>query len=124
MEETTDVLMFDTETPIVALAAVCAVVLFTVLPSALIEAHTGRRTWLSRGDRVTVPPVPRSSLLIEVPIVVLLIGACQVIMVAAILSSISGLATRAIGATELVAFSLWMAHLVRSRRTALTDRGE
>jgi hypothetical protein len=116
--------MFDAGTPILALVAVCGVVLFTVLPSALIEAHTGRRTWLSRGDRVAVPPIPRSSLLVEVPTVVLLIGACQAIMVAAILSSISGLATRLVGATELVAIVLWMAHLMRSNRVASTGDRE
>lgn len=104
--------MFDSQTAIVALGAVCAIALFAILPSVLIEAHTGRRTWLSRGDRIAVSPIPRRALLVELPIVVILIGASQLVMVAAILSSISGLATRAIGAIELVAFALWMTHVV------------
>jgi hypothetical protein len=50
--------------------------------------------------------------LVELAIVGILIGASQLVMVAAVISSISGLATRAIGAVELVAFSLWMIRLI------------
>ena len=108
--------MFDAQTPVAALGAVCAIVLFAILPSALIEAHTGRRTWLSRGDRLAIPPIPRSSLLVEIPILIMLIGASQFVMAAVLISPITGLATRAIGALELMAFVAWMTYLIVSTR--------
>jgi len=113
--------MFDSQTGVVALAAVCAVVLFAVLPSALVEGHSQRRTWLSRGDRISFPPIPRSSLLVEIPVVLVIIGASQLVMVAAVISPISGLATRAIGAIELVAFLAWMTALIRAIRRTEPD---
>jgi hypothetical protein len=108
--------MFDSQTGVAALAAVFAIVLFLVLPSVLIEAHTGRRTWLSRGDRITVPRSPRRSLFVELPFVVVLLAASQFIMVAAVISPISGLVTRAIGALEVIAFISWMIYLLGTFR--------
>jgi hypothetical protein len=108
--------MLDPQTPVAALGALCAMVLYAALPSTLIEAHTGRRTWLSRGDHPVVPPVPRNSLWIEVPIVVVLIGATQLVMAAIALAPASGLVTRAIAAIEIVTFLIWMTYLIRTIR--------
>lgn len=116
--------MFDPETPVVALGVLCATVLFAVLPSVVIQAHTGRPTWLSRAHLVEVQRSRRSSLLVEVPIVVILVGGTQFVMAAAVISPISGLATRVIGGIELIAFSAWMAHLVRSTRNDRSSRGD
>jgi hypothetical protein len=115
--------MFDAQTAVAALGAASAVALFTILPSALIEAHTGRRTWLSRGEGIAIQPVPRRSLLVEIPIVVTLIGASQFVMAALVIAQSSGLATRAIGAIELVAFLAWMTHLMASFRRGRSREG-
>ena len=113
--------MLDSQTGVVALAAVCAVILFLVLPSALVEGHSRHRTWLSRGDRISFPKIPRGSLLVEIPIIFVIIGASQLVMVAAAISSISGVATRAIGVLELVAFLIWMTDLIRTIRRPERD---
>ncbi len=103
--------MFDAQTPIFALAALSAIVLVVILPSALIEAHTERPTWLSCHGLIRAQRIPRSSLLVEIPIVILLIGGTQLVMVAALIGSTSGVVTRLIGASEIVFFAAWMAHL-------------
>lgn len=104
--------MFDAQTPIFALAALSAVVLALILPSALIEAHSERPTWLSRHGLNRAQRLPRSSLVVEIPIVILLIGGTQLVMVVALIGSASGVATRLIGASEIVFFAVWMVHLI------------
>lgn len=106
--------MFDAQTPGVALLAVCAVGLFVILPSVVIEAHTGRSVsrWLHVADRRS----SRSALFVEVPLIVWLVGGSQLVMAAVVISPSSGLVTRVIGAIELVAFLAWMTYLIRSIR--------
>lgn len=105
--------MFDEQTGVVALGAVCGVVLFVVLPLALIEAHTGRRTLMSRFVSGFDRDVPRRSLLIEIPAVVILVAGSQLVMAAVVVSPESMLLTRLIGLVELIACAGWLTYLIR-----------